>query len=171
MVSIANTEVIENLGQVDLCICDKTGTLTKNELIIRELYTDNRSFMIKYEESDASKNDQVSEPKIRHENLMLVRNFINAESAMQRQNIFLCMALCHTAIVSKHKVGMNGSFISESEDELALLSFAKHIGFRFTKKVDDEIHLKIYGADIMFRVVTQLPFDPVRKMMSIIVET
>jgi len=81
------------------------------------------------------------------------------------------MALCHTAIVSKHKVGMNGSFISESEDELALLSFAKSIGFRFTKKVDKEIYLKIYGADIMFRIVTQLPFDPVRKMMSIIVET
>ena len=44
MVKIANTEVIENLGQVDLCICDKTGTLTKNELTIKEFYTDNKLF-------------------------------------------------------------------------------------------------------------------------------
>lgn len=40
MVKITNTEVIENLGKIDLCICDKTGTLTKNELLMKELYTD-----------------------------------------------------------------------------------------------------------------------------------
>lgn len=31
-VQISNPEVIENLGQVDMCICDKTGTLTQNAL-------------------------------------------------------------------------------------------------------------------------------------------
>ncbi len=29
-VKISNTEVIENLGQSNLVICDKTGTLTTN---------------------------------------------------------------------------------------------------------------------------------------------
>lgn len=35
--------------------------------------------MIKYEESDEGKNDQIGEPKIRNDNMMQVRNFINAE--------------------------------------------------------------------------------------------
>ena len=40
MVQITNVEIIENLGQVDLCICDKTGTLTNNVLKLRKIYTD-----------------------------------------------------------------------------------------------------------------------------------
>ena len=47
MVRIANTEIIENLGQVDLCICDKTGTLTQNLLTLRKIYTDNKTISVK----------------------------------------------------------------------------------------------------------------------------
>lgn len=57
MVKITNTEVIENLGKIDLCICDKTGTLTKNELLMKELYTDSTSFKIKYQSDTVDKND------------------------------------------------------------------------------------------------------------------
>lgn len=57
MVKIANSEVIENLGQVDLCICDKTGTLTKNELIIREFFCESKIIKIKYEPDDVTRND------------------------------------------------------------------------------------------------------------------
>ena len=47
MVRISNTEIIENLGQVDLCICDKTGTLTQNQLTLRKVYTDGKTLIIK----------------------------------------------------------------------------------------------------------------------------
>lgn len=80
------------------------------------------------------------------------------------------MALCHTAIVSKHKIGMSSKFISESEDEIALLTFAKSIGFRFSKNENDTIELKVYGETHIFKVLGILPFDPVRKMMSVIVQ-
>ena len=32
---VLNTEVIENLGQIDLMVADKTGTITINELVLR----------------------------------------------------------------------------------------------------------------------------------------
>ena len=47
MVQITNTEIIENLGQIDLCVCDKTGTLTSNSLKFRLVYTDGKLFHIK----------------------------------------------------------------------------------------------------------------------------
>ena len=39
-VKISNSEILENLGQIDLCICDKTGTLTDNMFKLRRFYTD-----------------------------------------------------------------------------------------------------------------------------------
>ena len=47
-VRISNTEVVENLGLVDLFIADKTGTLTMNELILREIFTDGELVKIEY---------------------------------------------------------------------------------------------------------------------------
>ena len=39
-VKITNSDILENLGQIDLCICDKTGTLTDNMFKLRRFYTD-----------------------------------------------------------------------------------------------------------------------------------
>ena len=63
----------------------------------------------------------------------------------------------------------NNRFISESEDELALLSSIKQLGFRFVKREPDTITLKVFGEPMIFKVEALLPFDPIRKMMSIIV--
>lgn len=57
--------------------------------------------------------------------------------------MFFCMALCHTAIVSEHKGGAYGEYISESEDELTLLNSAKQIGFRFTMKQDQFLYIRV----------------------------
>ena len=79
MVKIANSEVIENLGQIDLCICDKTGTLTKNELVLRELYCEGSVYKVKYADDDVRHNDQVNVPKIKHATIMRIRNFIDQD--------------------------------------------------------------------------------------------
>ena len=81
------------------------------------------------------------------------------------------MSICHTAIVTRHKAGLSSNFISDSEDEIALLSFANQTGYRFCKKENNVITLKIYGKRLAFKVIGTAPFDPVRKMMSVIVET
>ena len=47
---ISNTEVIENLGAVDLVVADKTGTITMNELILREIYADKKVIKFAYSE-------------------------------------------------------------------------------------------------------------------------
>ena len=41
-VQVRNSEVLENLGEINLLLTDKTGTLTKNQMILRNIYCDNR---------------------------------------------------------------------------------------------------------------------------------
>ncbi len=81
------------------------------------------------------------------------------------------MCICHNAIVARHMTGLSSNFISDSEDEIAMLSFANQAGYRFCKKENELITLRIYGERLTFKVIGTVPFDPVRKMMSVVVET
>lgn len=79
------------------------------------------------------------------------------------------MTLCHTAIVSRINKGSTRGFISESEDELALLDAAKQIGFTFYKRTDTDIYVKTFSDPMVFCIKGIFPFDPTRRIMSIIV--
>lgn len=45
-VLVKNLQAAEGLGRVDAIVIDKTGTLTKNELIVRNIYTNQHSYKI-----------------------------------------------------------------------------------------------------------------------------
>ena len=100
---------------------------------------------------------------------MLIYNFIQSAKSVRARNLLICIAVCHTSITSSYLGVQNNKFISESEDELALLSSIKQLGFRFVKREPHSIHLKIFGEPMVFKVLALLPFDPIRKLMSIIV--
>lgn len=95
---------------------------------------------------------------------------MKSENARNAQNLFTCIAVCHTAIVSTKK-GQNGEFICDSEDEFTLLNAVKQIGFRFIKRDFPYIYLKVFGINLRFEFKGLLPFDPIRKIMSVIVMT
>ena len=45
-VTVRNLEVLENMGQLDLLLTDKTGTLTSNNMKIKSIYCDKKIFPI-----------------------------------------------------------------------------------------------------------------------------
>jgi P-type E1-E2 ATPase len=49
-----NSQVIENLGKVDLVMTDKTGTLTENEMILRRFYVDGKVWNVQDENGPRS---------------------------------------------------------------------------------------------------------------------
>ena len=84
--------------------------------------------------------------------------------------MLFCIGLCHTAIVATKK-GSYGEFISESEDEFALLNAIKQFGFRFMKRDNTFIYLRVFNDEVRFELKGLLPFDPIRKIMSVVVKT
>ena len=100
---------------------------------------------------------------------MMVYDFIKSPKSKQLRNFLICISVCHTTITSSYLGVQNNKFISESEDELALLSSIKQLGFRFVKREPDSIHLRIFGEPMVFKIEALLPFDPIRKMMSVVV--
>ena len=81
---------------------------------------------------------------------MMVYNYIKSPKAKHLRNFLICISVCHTAITSSYMGVQNNRFISESEDELALLSSIKQLGFRFVKREPDGITLKVFGETMIF---------------------
>ena len=164
--------MIENLGQVELLVADKTGTLTMNELILKEIYADNSLIKISHGQGRNTTNSgQKVKSEIDLDSLVMVRNVIQHSSDKMAHHLFFCMTVCHSAVVSRIKSESSRGFISESEDELALLDAAKQIGFTFFKRTDTEIYVRAFKDEAVFTIKGIFPYDPVRRMMSIIVET
>lgn len=79
-------------------VADKTGTLTMNELILREIYTDNRLIKISYMPITKRGNNKSSKTEaMAVESIVTLRDQISRSS--DSKNLFYCMTLCHTAIV------------------------------------------------------------------------
>jgi len=56
-----------------------------------------------------------------------------------------CMSVCHSAIVARRTVAgsTSGSYISDSEDEMAFLRTAKQLGYRFFERGPNTINIKV----------------------------
>lgn len=82
----------------------------------------------------------------------------------------LHLSLCHNVITEKN------SYTSSSPDELALVSFAKYIGYKFLQKNDNnemEILEKLPGREekvLRYKLLHTLEFSSDRKRMSVILQ-
>lgn len=68
-------------------------------------------------------------------------------------------------------MNFTGRFISESEDELALLTAAYSFGFKFVRKTEESLHVKVFNKEEIFDLIGLLPFDSERKLMSVVVRS
>ena len=128
-----NSEIIENLGQIDLCICDKTGTITENSLNLKRIYVDNLTFVLSSDSKNnaqsnlsSSTSTQSNSKKFSIDSIQLIKQHLEQDADdLKAPDLFLCMNLCHTAIVSQRKGSKSSDYITESEDELTFLLSTK----------------------------------------------
>jgi len=78
------------------------------------------------------------------------------------------VTLCHGVIIDPK----TGAFNASSPDELALLSGAKQLGFRYASKDENAvIELEISGVGReTYKLINTLEFSSARKRMSVIVQ-
>lgn len=113
---IKRLQAVEALGQTDVIALDKTGTITKNELVVKEAYIDGRTFLVKgsgYEpQGEIELAGKIIEP-LNHPELLLAGK-IGA----------LCSS-AHLAFDSQSGIWK----ISGDPTEAATLVFAERLGF------------------------------------------
>ncbi|CAD8093418.1 unnamed protein product [Paramecium sonneborni] len=157
--SVQSSNLNEELGQIKYILSDKTGTLTKNQMIFKKIFIDGVSY------GDYHSNNQpIDFVEFDDHNFAdkLLQNDPKVEKTL------LLLTLCHSAITQqiRDKIYYNVT----SPDELALLNFAKQYNIVYNG-IDENniITINFRGKLIYYQFLYQFEFNSLRKCSSVLV--
>ena len=113
---VQSSNLNEEIGQVEYVFSDKTGTLTKNEMIFKKFTAGRRSY-----DFDTLIRD---DPDLKELRTKSQQSFDRVRRALK------LVALCHSVI----KEPTQGSLNASSPDELALVVGVGQLGFSFVDR-------------------------------------
>uniref|UniRef100_A0A672TC05 Phospholipid-transporting ATPase n=1 Tax=Sinocyclocheilus grahami TaxID=75366 RepID=A0A672TC05_SINGR len=177
--ALVNTsDLNEELGQVEYVFTDKTGTLTQNNMEFIECCID--GFQYKHRDT-----------RCELDGFTVTDEPVNKLQQKEKEELFLrALCLCHTVqvkeagseeVLTDQVDGIDGmqpqpeeerGFIASSPDEIALVRGAMEYGFTFLGLESKSMKIKNRENNIEeYKLLHVLNFDPVRRRMSVIVQT
>lgn len=148
---VQSMQLPEELGCINHIFCDKTGTLTKNELEFRGI-----SF--KGHLSQGRETDKILQSVYRN-------------NCREVELLFKCFVICHDVIPMqiKGQTVMSGT----SQDELIVIDVSRQsLYYTLLKRDSESIVLKDNqdGSEVVVKVCRTFEFSSDRKMMTVIVK-
>ncbi|XP_065365447.1 phospholipid-transporting ATPase IF-like [Calliphora vicina] len=163
---VNSSNLNEDLGQVNILFSDKTGTLTRNEMVFQQCSINGQKFMYRNNYLEDQETDD-------HLELKSCNN--------SQLEFFKALALCHTVQVVQTPNAENTSLDScpqyqaSSPDEKSLLEACAHLGLHYLSDDNDVLNLKIPTSSnenhqiLEYERLHILEFSSERKRMSVIV--
>ena len=149
---------VETLGSVTVICSDKTGTLTRNEMTVREIITASQSVRVtgagysphgEFLRIDNSDDPQDGKPS--------VETKINAQDDPELLPLLTASARCNNATIHRKDGEGDGWQVIGDPTEGALLVVAMKAG--------------IQAHDSNDRILSEIPFDSNRKTMSVVIQS
>ena len=179
-----NSDLVEELGQVDFIFSDKTGTLTCNKMLFKKCSVGGKV----YGTDDEARNIDFEEDKSNFEANMdksssnIIHSFYESghksdklktstDKSSDLKEFFRFMALCHSVMVDHDPKTMELNYQASSPDELALVKASKEMGFELTERTKDGLEINENGTKIEYTILAEFPFNSDRKRMSVIIES
>ena len=150
-----NSSIPEELGRIEYLLSDKTGTLTRNEMIFKHLVTQLRCY-------NTSNFDDLKQ-------VLYTIYLNNADGQLEEliKNCLLCFVLCNNVspIIDNNERILQAS----SPDEVALVEFAETLGFKLIKRLPNRVEISTPGDQVeAYEVLNIFPFSSETKRMGII---
>ncbi|KDO23166.1 hypothetical protein SPRG_09974 [Saprolegnia parasitica CBS 223.65] len=147
----------EDLGRVQYLFTDKTGTLTKNEMVLQKLSISGQLVDC----HGGGKRSGAIDPNRLVELALLQRH----QHGASIREFFRCLLLCHSA-----RIGSDGDVSATSPDEVALLAAAADFDCAFDGISNNRIQIVLFGQQEAYTLLACNAFDSLRKCMSVLVQ-
>ena len=159
---VINHMKAEELGRLEILLCDKTGTLTLNKLKLKKIIT-------RKEQLEIKEINPILKGRVLEMCRNLERGEVLSEEDKNLYNIILCFLLCTNIAPTLDNHGRKKLKLS-SPDEKAFLKFLRGIGFKINDFVNDILEIETPLNKILkFEVLVLFPFASSRKRMDVIV--
>ena len=193
-----NSTIPEELGRISYIFSDKTGTLTKNEMIFKNIAMESEIFGVEDFENlkniifdecqindaplldviDKNKKENNDNNNINNENNNNIE-IINTDSTnnninkipkkKRRERSKIIRDVITSMVLCNNVTPTENGYQASSPDEVALVQFAKTLNMELTHRSDKTIELKDAAENIEnFDVLANFPFSSDTKRMGII---
>ena len=179
-----NSTIPEELGRISYLFSDKTGTLTKNEMIFKNIAMENELFseqsfndLLNILKDECTKSDA---PLLDLLNILKEENLDNLNLPKQRskrirrnrnkliRDTITAMILCNnvTPIIDEQQ---NVTYQASSPDEVALVKFAETLNMKLNFRTDKEIKfINANENEESYEILANFPFSSDTKRMGIL---
>lgn len=147
-----------DLSQIDIVFSDKTGTLTNNTMVFKQLGIG----------SKIVHNEEINEALLGRK-LLAGDSFVPEDAKEDERHRQLVMHYMLNLAINNEIIIEGGVYSGESPDEICLVNTALLNGFKLESQSDTETIVTIDGVTHCFRKVYTIKFTPDRKRMSVIV--
>lgn len=164
--SVRNMTMLEDVANITHVFCDKTGTLTQNQLVFRALAFGEECFRI----GDAD--DAISNYS-RQVNNYWDKGLKDDASKVKFVDFWRCICVCHDAIQFIDKGAQAGKvkYSGASMDEVTFLEMCRDSGFiSFKHRDSDVITINVQGKEERYKILRVIEFTSDRKRMSVAVK-
>lgn len=180
-----NSDLIEELGQVDFIFTDKTGTLTLNQMEFKNCSVEGKIFIEKSSNENDIKEMYNSRSHFKNsidkdDELMDMTYYWNEEYENNDKlyDFFKFMAICHSVRVDKKSKDKEESksevvecdYQCSSPDELALVLASKKVGIVLADRTKENLIIQEEGPPKEYKMHAEFKFDSDRKRMSVVFE-
>lgn len=183
------SQLNEDLGLIDYVFTDKTGTLTKNNMVFRSLFINNMRYgAIGQLGGNADKTPRRTPRKTLDPKTSIIGDdpmidkqpeYIQRLAAELRKGdlenkiIFDIINCCHDVIVKTEPTSKEKEYNASSPDELALLVFAEAVGLPYEGLDDHTMEMKVnntlHATEDKFKRLAMFRFTSDRSRMTVIV--
>ncbi|KAH9160413.1 hypothetical protein LEN26_001860 [Aphanomyces euteiches] len=155
-----NSNINEDLGQIQYIFSDKTGTLTRNEMVFAKCTVAG----LKYNDMDL---DKTSRPGTRFNDSRLLHRLNNQHGSANDIHEFLTLLMiCNTAMPQMDDGEVR--YQASSPDEQALCLAAYDLTYCLKNRSGSKCEVSIQGTPAVFEILHVLEFNSDRKRMSVI---
>ena len=165
--------LIEELGQVNFIFSDKTGTLTSNEMEFKKCFINGKVYGAEKESNNIEDGlYSINGDLAAYEILVSKTNNEKTNKDKKAIELFFCiLCTCHEAfpVTKNKKVIYQGAY----PDDLALVKGAQQLGFEFYSQNYNTLNIKnlISKQIISYEIIYAIPFNSVRKRMTVIIKS